>query len=294
MGDMLEMTHTTSKSPLKKISVQHGIIYGPVQSRRLGISLGVNLLPAEYKLCSFNCVYCQYGWTKNVTFTPGERLKDLPSVDAVAVALETALVEFSRADRTIDAISICGNGEPTLYPALAEVILNVKKLRDHYQSHARVAILSNSSTVSDPAVRAALELLDLRIMKFDAGSEEMFRRLNHPAAPVYMGEIVAGLKELKNTFLQSCFVQGRVTNADPDSVAMWIDKVREIHPLGVQIYTLDREPADKKIEKVSLTTLYWIADTVRWRAGLDCAPYPPQAAKSALAHPGPSRGAFGL
>jgi wyosine [tRNA(Phe)-imidazoG37] synthetase (radical SAM superfamily) len=268
MGDMLEMTHTTSKSPLKKISVQHGVIYGPVQSRRLGISLGINLLPAEYKLCSFNCVYCQYGWTKNVTFTPGERLRDLPSVDAVAVALETALVEFSRADRTIDTISICGNGEPTLYPALAEVILNVKALRDRYQSHARVAMLSNSSTVSDPAVRAALELLDLRIMKFDAGSEEMFRRLNHPAAPVYMGEIVAGLKELKNTFLQSCFVQGRVTNADPDSVAMWIDKVREIHPLGVQVYTLDREPADKKIEKVSLTTLYWIADTVRWRAGL--------------------------
>jgi wyosine [tRNA(Phe)-imidazoG37] synthetase (radical SAM superfamily) len=106
-------------------------------------------------------------------------------------------------------------------------------------------------------------------MKFDAGSEEMFRQLNHPAAPVYMGEIVAGLNQLKNTFLQSCFVQGRVTNADPDSVAMWIEKVREIHPLGVQLYTLDREPADKRIEKVSLTTLRWIAYLVHWRAGLN-------------------------
>jgi wyosine [tRNA(Phe)-imidazoG37] synthetase (radical SAM superfamily) len=96
----------------------------------------------------------------------------------------------------------------------------------------------------------------------------MFRQLNHPAAPVYMGEIVAGLKQLENTFLQSCFVQGRVTNTDPDSVAMWIDKVREIRPLGVQLYTLDREPADKKIEKVSLTTLRWIAYAVSWRAGL--------------------------
>jgi wyosine [tRNA(Phe)-imidazoG37] synthetase (radical SAM superfamily) len=268
MGDIPDMTSPTSKSPLKTISLQHGIIYGPVQSRRLGRSLGINLLPAEYKLCSFNCLYCQYGWTKNVTFTPGERLKDLPSVDAVAVALETALAELSRDNRTIDAISICGNGEPTLYPALAEVIVNVKKIRDRYRPHARVAILSNSSTVGDPAVRAALELLDLKIMKFDAGSEEMFRQLNHPAAPVYMGEIVAGLKQLKNTFLQSCFVQGRVTNADPDSVAMWIDKVREIHPLGVQLYTLDREPADKRIEKVSLTTLRWIAYAVRWRAGL--------------------------
>ena len=96
MSDIRDMTSTTSKSPLKKISLQHGIIYGPVQSRRLGDSLGINLLPAEYKLCSFNCLYCQYGWTKNVTFTPGERLKDLPSVDAVAAALETALAEFSR------------------------------------------------------------------------------------------------------------------------------------------------------------------------------------------------------
>ena len=120
---ILDMTRTSSKSPLKKVSLQPGIIYGPVQSRRLGRSLGVNLLPAEYKLCSFNCLYCQYGWTKNITFTPGDRLKDLPSPRVVATALETALAEFSRDHKTIDAISICGNGEPTLYPALAAVIL---------------------------------------------------------------------------------------------------------------------------------------------------------------------------
>jgi wyosine [tRNA(Phe)-imidazoG37] synthetase (radical SAM superfamily) len=261
------MTGTMSKSQLKNRSLQQGIIYGPVPSRRLGRSLGVNLLPAEYKVCSFNCLYCQYGWTRKATFTPGERLKELPSVDAVAAALDTALAEFSRGHKAIDAISICGNGEPTLYPELAEVIVSIRKLRDQYQPHARVAILSNSSTVGDPGVRAALELLDLKIMKFDAGSEEMFRQLNHPAAPVYMGEIVAGLKELENTFLQSCFVQGRVTNADPDSVAMWVDKVREIHPLGVQLCTLDREPPDVSIERVNLTTLRWIASAVRWRAG---------------------------
>jgi wyosine [tRNA(Phe)-imidazoG37] synthetase (radical SAM superfamily) len=152
---------------------------------------------------------------------------------------------------------------PTRYPALAEVIFKIKKLRDRYQPDAHIAILSNSSTVGDPAIHAALELLDLKIMKFDAGSEEMFRQLNHPAAPVYMGEIVAGLKEIKNTLLQSCFVQGQVTNADPDSVAMWIEKLREIHSAGSPVYTLDREPADKKIAKVSLTTLRWITDAVR-------------------------------
>jgi wyosine [tRNA(Phe)-imidazoG37] synthetase (radical SAM superfamily) len=105
-------------------------------------------------------------------------------------------------------------------------------------------------------------------LKFDAGSEEMFRQLNHPRAPIYMGEIIAGLKELKNIFRQSLFLQGRVTNADPDSVGLWVEKVRDLRPLGVQIYTLDREPANKKIEKVSPATLQWIANEARWRAGV--------------------------
>jgi len=253
---------------LKKIALQRGIIYGPVQSRRLGISLGINLLPTKYKRCSFNCLYCQYAGTKKAMVAPGEQLQDMPSIDAVATALETTLVGFSRDHKMIDAISICGNGEPTLYPALAEAIVTLKKLRDRYQPQARVAILSNSSTIGDPAVRTALELLDLKIMKFDAGSEEMFRQLNHPTAPVYMGEIVAGLKQLNNLFLQSCFVQGRVTNADPDSVGIWIERIREIHPLIVQVYSVEREPADKRIEKVSLTTLQWIASEVRWHAGM--------------------------
>ena len=257
---------------LKKISLQQGILYGPVQSRRLGVSLGINLLPTEHKLCSFNCVYCQYGWTKKRLQSPG-RFKNLPPVDEVATAVETALAEISRDHKSVESITICGNGEPTLYPALVDVISAVKKLRDRYQPQARVAIFSNSSTVGEPSVRAALELLDLKIMKFDAGSEEMFRQLNHPTAPVYMGEIIAGLKQLKNIYLQSLFIQGRVTNADVDSVALWVEKVREIHPLGVQVYTLDREPADKRIEKVSLTKRQWIANEVRWRAGVPAEVY---------------------
>jgi wyosine [tRNA(Phe)-imidazoG37] synthetase (radical SAM superfamily) len=268
MTDLMSIVNPVRERPLKKILLQRGIIYGPVPSRRLGESLGVNLLPSKCKLCSFNCLYCQYGWTEKIKFPPAERLKELPSVDAVVSALESALVALAREHQTIDAISICGNGEPTLHPALADVVVAAKRLRDRYQPKACVAILSNSSTVGDPSVRAALELLDFRIMKFDAGSEETFRRLNHPAVPVYMGEIVAGLRALKKIFLQSCFIKGRVTNTDPDSVGLWIEKVRDILPLGVQIYSLDRETADKKIETVSLNTLQWIANEVRWRAGV--------------------------
>ncbi len=242
-------------------------------SRRLGLSLGINLLPTGYKLCSFNCIYCQYGWTKKSTLSTAKQLKDLPAVSEVAPALETALQQLAHRGEKIDSITVCGNGEPTLYPDLAEVIETAKRLRDRYQPQARVAILSNSSTVGDKAVREALDLLELKIMKFDAGSEEMFRRLNHPVAPIYMGEIVAGLKELKNIFIQSLFVQGRVTNADPDSVDLWIERVRHIRPLGVHVYTLDREPADKKVEKVSLATLQWIANQARWRAGVPAEVY---------------------
>ncbi|MBI2367536.1 MAG: radical SAM protein [Deltaproteobacteria bacterium] len=253
---------------LRKYSLQTGIVYGPVESRRLGLSLGINLLPTSYKLCSFNCVYCQYGWTKKGTLAPIQELADLPSLEAIAAAIESALEQLSGAGKTVDSITICGNGEPTLYPDLRGVIEIAKRERDRYQPQARLAILSNSSTVGDPVVREALDLLDLKIMKFDAGSEEIFRQLNHPRAPIYMGDIVAGLKELKNIMLQSLFVQGRVTNADPDSVCLWVEKVREIRPLGVQVYTLEREPADERIGKVSLATLQWIAEEVRWRAGV--------------------------
>ena len=266
--------HPASQPPagrpqsLRKLSLQTGIVYGPVESRRLGLSLGINLLPTSYKLCSFNCVYCQHGWTKKGPLAPTQELADMPSLDAIATAIEAALEQLSSARKAVESITICGNGEPTLYPDLGAAIEIAKQARDRYQPQARLAILSNSSTVGSKPIRDALELLDLKIMKFDAGSEEIFRQLNHPCAPIYMGDIVAGLKELKNIILQSLFVQGRVTNADPDSVGLWVEKVREIRPLGVQVYTLEREPADERIGKVSLATLQWIVEEVRWRAGV--------------------------
>ncbi|MDP2605946.1 MAG: radical SAM protein [Deltaproteobacteria bacterium] len=266
--------HPASQPPagrppsLRKLSLQTGIVYGPVESRRLGLSLGINLLPTSYKLCSFNCVYCQYGWTKKGALASTQGLADLPSLDAIATAIEAALVQLSSAGKTVESITICGNGEPTLYPDLGAVIEIAKQARDQYQPQARLAILSNSSTVGNKTVRDALEMLDIKVMKFDAGSEEIFQQLNHPRAPIYMGDIVTGLKELKNIILQSLFVQGRVTNADPDSVGLWVEKVREIRPLGVQVYTLEREPADERIGNVSLATLQWIAEEVRWRAGV--------------------------
>jgi wyosine [tRNA(Phe)-imidazoG37] synthetase (radical SAM superfamily) len=260
---------SSSAHSLKTLPLQTGIVYGPVRSRRLGLSLGINLLPTKYKLCSFNCVYCQYGWTRRPTLAPVQELKDLPSVEEVVVAVEKALRHLSQRERNVNSLSICGNGEPTLDPQLREVVEALKELRNRYLPDARLAIFSNSSTVGNAQVRATLDRFDLKIMKFDAGSEELFRQLNHPVTPIYIGEVVAGLKQLNNIILQSMFVQGRLTNADPDSVDLWVQKVGEIMPLRMQVYTLDRAPADQKLAKVNGATLRWIANQIYWRLGTE-------------------------
>lgn len=259
--------------PLKTLPLQSGIIYGPVRSRRLGLSLGINLLPSCYKLCSFNCLYCQYGWTPKPTLHPTQQIKDLPPPGEVSTALERSLQQMSRQKTKIDSITFCGNGEPTLHPDLREIVQAAKHLRDTYLPQVKLAILSNSSTVGREEVREALDMLDMRVMKLDAGSEELVRQVNWPAPPFYLGEVVTGLKRLRDVILQSLFLQGRVCNSDPDSVELWIEKVREIGPLLVQVYTLDRGTADKRIWKVSIPTLQWIARQVHWQAGIHAEVY---------------------
>jgi len=261
------------RSPLRAIQLQTGIVYGPVNSRRLGLSLGINLLPSTYKLCSFNCLYCQYGWTHKATLNLTHQIKDLPHPGEISVALERSLQGIIQQGTKIDAITFAGNGEPTLHPELAEIIDKAKTLRNKYFPEARLAILSNSSTVSKKDVHDALEMLDMRMMKLDAGSEELMRQLNAPTTPFYLGEIVAGLKKLKDVTLQSLFVQGRVTNADPNSIEDWVKKVKEIQPVMVQIFTLDRAPAEKRLWKVNLPTLQWIARQVYWQAGVKAKVY---------------------
>lgn len=257
----------------KILPLQSGIIYGPVRSRRLGASLGVNILPSRYKLCSFNCLYCQYGWTPKPTLNPTYQTKDLPRPREVSDALEKSLRQIIRQRMKLDCITFSGNGEPTLHPDLAEIVAKAKTLRDRYVPQVKLAILSNSSTVGRKEVREALETLDLRVMKLDAGSEELIEQLNGPTPPFYLGEIVAGLKKLTGVTLQSLFVQGRVSNADPDSVEDWIQKVTDIQPALVQVYTLDRVPAERRLWKVNRATLEWIAGQVRWRAAVPAEAY---------------------
>ncbi|MEJ2049121.1 MAG: radical SAM protein [Calditrichota bacterium] len=224
------------------IPLQRGIIYGPVRSRRLGRSLGINLLPTSYKICTFNCLYCQYGWTR----IHGRILKDgdqWPQVNEVYGALERSLKDISPSP---DYITFSGNGEPTIYPDFPVIVDGVIKLRNDLAPSAKVAVLSNSTMVKNENILTALSRLDVRIMKLDCGTVECFKSYNRPAKGIYFEEMVKGLAKLENVTIQSLFSGGPKGNFYPENIEAWVDNIRQISPSIVQLYTLDRSfPSDK-------------------------------------------------
>jgi wyosine [tRNA(Phe)-imidazoG37] synthetase (radical SAM superfamily) len=237
------------------IALQPGIIYGPVQSRRLGSSLGLNVSPLSYKLCSFDCVYCQYGWTAAHTINVSNRFSDFPSPDEFTQALETAL----RSKVVIDNVTFSGNGEPTLHPQFEKLVDIARQLRDRYRPESKLGILSNSSTASLKDVARALNKLDFCILKLDAGNEEIFQKLNRPCPSVYYETIVSRLKSLTNVILQTMFIDGEIQNSGEREIEGWMKKINEIRPLTVQIYSLHRPSADSSLSIVPPKRLREIA-----------------------------------
>lgn len=254
--------------------LQQGVLYGPVQSRRLGRSLGLNILPDEIKVCSMDCGYCQYSWTGILSMHPAQYAGFLPSRAEVAGALEKMLKRLRSAGTPPDTLTFSGNGEATLHPDFAAIAGDVVALRDAYAPACRTAILTNSTTVHRPEIRQALLLLDDPILKLDAGREETFLRLNRPAKGVTFDGIVQGLRAMGNSaILQSLFVRGAVDNSTGDEVEAWASLVASINPRQVQIYTLDRGPADLGMLPVDGERLHAIADAVAGRCGVDARLY---------------------
>jgi wyosine [tRNA(Phe)-imidazoG37] synthetase (radical SAM superfamily) len=242
------------------IPLQAGIVYGPVRSRRLGASLGVNILPDARKVCNFNCPYCQYGWTPADARGDDVPEGSWPPPDAIAAAVEASLVQAGAVDR----ITLAGNGEPTLHPAFGEVVDLLVGVRRRRAAAARLAILSNASTLDDPAVRAALLRLDERYMKLDAGDQATLRALNGSLVPI--PRIVKGLAALNGVILQSMFTRDehrKIDNTTPASIENWLDAVRRITPEAVHIYTIDRAPAWKPLRPVPRAELDALAERVR-------------------------------
>ncbi len=237
------------------LSPKRFIIYGPVRSRRLGRSLGINILPSGRKVCTFDCRYCQYGWTDPADHTGDPAPYGLATPESVADALRDILA----APEKPDYLTFSGNGEPTLHPRFGDVVDAVIAVRDRMAPRARTAILSNSSRVTDPAVRDALAKLDVRIMKLDTGTEERFRAYNGAIGGLRLDRIVEGLRQLPDVTLQTLFTAGPAGNMDPPEVDAWIERVTEIRPRSVQIYSLDRSAPCDEIETVPRARLEEIA-----------------------------------
>lgn len=245
------------------IPLQPGIIYGPILSRRLGRSLGINLLPANRKVCSFDCIYCQYGETRDWQLLPDRAA--LPTSDAVFEAVERAL----RKPRSMDFLTFSGNGEPTLHPDFLEIVRGVRDLLKRYRPEAKLALLSNSSKVGDPVVRDTIQLIDSPMMKLDAGDEATFQAINQPVGGLNLEQIVRGLKALPGLMIQSVLVDGKVSNVRGESYEAWREVLSDLRPRVVHIYSTERPTMRGDVVRVSPEKLSAIAEDLRTRSQLN-------------------------
>ena len=234
----------------------HGIVYGPVVSRRLGRSLGVNITPPGCRVCHLNCVYCEFGGKER-----HQRSAHWPTPGEIGCALA------SRLDRVgeIDSVTISGYGEPTAHPRFAAVVAEIVSQVGRQRPGLGVRILTNGSQASRESVRRALDLLEERIVKLDASMEAVCR----PRSTQLLGRSVVGMCLLRDVTLQCCFIHGSVSNTDDRSVSDWIDTVRVVRPRAVQIYTINHPPADDRIRPVSQEQLEEIACRLRSKTGID-------------------------
>jgi wyosine [tRNA(Phe)-imidazoG37] synthetase (radical SAM superfamily) len=242
------------------------IIFGPVKSRRLGVSLGINLLPDTKKLCNFNCIYCECGWTPQAQRT--ESL--LPSRQEVREALAKKLSKMKEMNAPPDVITFAGNGEPTLHPEFPGIIDDSIELRDKYFPEAEIAVLSNSTTITLPHVKEALLKVNKNILKLDSAFDLTIRTHNQPRVNVRVKELIENLKDFNGRLLiQTLFLRGSyngkvIDNTTPGEVDAWLKALSIIKPSEVMIYTISRDtPEGGELQKVPLTELKRIAGMVK-------------------------------
>ena len=257
-----------AEAPFKTYALTDGVTYGPVQSRRLGASLGVNILPFGVKVCSFNCNYCQCGWTTDTVDDQALARYRWPSAREVGEGLRKALQGLVAEGRTLDCITLAGNGEPTLHPDFLRVVRAILAVRDEVMTSVRCDILSNAAHLDREEVVQGLNLLDERYMKLDAGSEDQFLNMNSPVTEVGIWNIMQNLPKLKDFIVQAMFTHGRRDNTDEKSVVDWINAVKRVKPKAVQIYSVDRFPADVKITRVERGLLEEIAHALTSQTGI--------------------------
>ncbi len=253
-------------------SIYPSPIYGPIHSRRLGISLGINIMPADGKICSFDCIYCECGY--NAQRRTHSRY---PTTDVVAEALEKKLIELHQSGVHPDVLTFAGNGEPTGNPHFASIIDTTISLRNTYCPSAKISVLSNATFTDRPAVREALMKVDNNILKLDTADATFIGLVDRPQQPSYnVKNIIAHLKAFNgHCIIQTIFLKGatdegiNIDNTTDYYVTPWLDAIREIAPQGVMIYTIDRETPCRSLLKATHAELDSIKERVE-ALGISC------------------------
>ena len=251
-------------------------IFGPVHSRRLGVSLGINLLPSDGKICTFDCVYCECGL--NADHRPKNKI---PSREEVAKALEIRLSDMQKNGPSPNVLTFAGNGEPTCHPKFAAIIDDTVRLRDKYFPQAKISVLTNATLITREEVHQALMRVDNNICKLDTINMDYIRRVDRPSGEWYnVDDIVEGMIRFNgHVIIQTMFMKGVITvngeqaedanNMGEEYLGPWLEAVKTIRPQQVMIYTIDRETPDKGLQKATPDELNAIRDRVI-AAGIPC------------------------
>ena len=239
-------------------------IFGPIHSRRLGVSLGINLLPEDGKVCTFDCLYCECGFNAD-----RKAHKPMPTREEVAAALEEKLLAMQAEGVAPDVLTFAGNGEPTIHPKFAGIIDDTLALRDKYFPKAKVSVLTNATLVTRPAVFEALSRVDNNILKLDTVCEEYVRFVDRPTLRYNLDEIIEKLAEFgNNAVIQTMFMKGEVDGRSVDNtgdeyVLPWLQVVKKIAPREVMIYTVDRETPQEGLKKAAREELDRIVELLK-------------------------------
>ena len=229
--------------------IREEVVFGPIHSRRLGSSLGINLLPEKGKICTFDCIYCECGWNKD-----GLGDTKLPTAAEVRNALEAKLKQCLAENISIDSITFSGDGEPTINPGFPQIIDDTIRLRDQYYPQSKITVLSNSTRVHVPEVFAALQKVDNPTMKIDAPTNALVEKINHPAPGYDINRVVEALKQFEGNFiLQTIFLKSKdFDSSAPEVLNGWMDIVRTLRPREIMVYTIDRPTPEQDLQKFTV------------------------------------------
>lgn len=248
----------------------HSTIFGPIHSRRLGVSLGVNLSPDDGKICTFDCLYCEAGFNAQGPGTTG-----LPLRESVAEGLEHKLAEMKEAGSSLDVITFSGNGEPTVHPDFPAIIDDTLRIRDKYYPEAKVSVLSNSTRIGRPEIFKALLKVDNNILKLDSAITETIHQIDRPTLPHLQADtIIANLAEFGNDcIVQTMLLRGEydgkaVDNTTPKEIEALIEAYSRIQPSKIMIYSIDRTTPARQLVKVSREELEAIGERIKQETGI--------------------------